>query len=382
MQSRSYDAVVVGARVAGAATAMLLARQGARVLVVERGRYGADTLSTLALMRGGVLQLGRWGVLAELVETGAPAVRTTSFFYGDEEVALPIKPRDGVDALYAPRRMVLDSLLVDAARRSGAEVRYGVRLMELLRSEDGGIRGVVVVDENGNVDTIAADVVIGADGKSSTVARLARAEAYRTGQHTSAVVYGFWSGLGVEGYQWYFRPGVSAGAIPTHGGLTLVFASMPPERFRGEARFDIAQSYRRVIGESSPELLMSLQSAEQVGSFHGFAGRPGHMRQSHGPGWALVGDAGYFKDPLTAHGITDAFRDAELVSMAAGRGTAAAFAEYQATRDELSTRLFEITDAIASFAWDIPEIKALHLDLSREMNREVAAMSSLHPAAA
>jgi 2-polyprenyl-6-methoxyphenol hydroxylase-like FAD-dependent oxidoreductase len=382
MRSRKYDVVVVGARCAGAATAMLLSRQGARVLVVERGRYGADTLSTLALMRGGVLQLHRWGLLPELIATGAPAVRKTSFFYEDGEVALPIKPRDGVEALYAPRRTALDSLLVDAARRSGAEVSYGVRLTELLGSEEGSVRGIVAADENGKIEEIAADLVIGADGRNSTVARLAGSEAYRTGRHSSTVVYGFFSGLGIDGFQWHFRPGVSAGVMPTNDAQTLVFASMPPSRFQKEARFDVSASFHKVIGECSPGLSASLQSGRQVGSFRGFGGQPGHMRQSYGRGWALVGDAGYFKDPLTAHGITDAFRDAELVALAAERGTAAALAEFQTTRDELSIRLFEVTDEIASFAWDLSRIKSLHLELSREMNREVAAMAALHSAAA
>ncbi|MDX1390643.1 MAG: FAD-dependent monooxygenase, partial [Acidobacteriota bacterium] len=124
--SRKYDAVVVGARVAGASTAMLLAQSGLKVLVVERGRYGSDTLSTLALMRGGVLQLARWGVLDAVREAGTPPIHATSFHYGDDVVEVAIKPRDGVDALYSPRRTVLDRLLADAAVEAGAEIRYGV----------------------------------------------------------------------------------------------------------------------------------------------------------------------------------------------------------------------------------------------------------------
>ena len=112
MHSR-YDVVVVGARPAGAGTALLLARQGARVLMIDRGRYGADTLSTHALMRGGVLQLARWGVLPRIVEAGTPPVGTATFIYGDESLEVAVKPSDGVDALYAPRRTVLDR----AARR-------------------------------------------------------------------------------------------------------------------------------------------------------------------------------------------------------------------------------------------------------------------------
>src|SRR3954447_8102767 len=106
----SWDVVVVGARVAGAATAMLLARAGLRVLCVDRSRYGSDTLSTHALMRGGVIQLDRWGLLPALEAAGTPAVRRTVFHYGDESYGVSIRPSGGVDALFAPRRTVIDTL--------------------------------------------------------------------------------------------------------------------------------------------------------------------------------------------------------------------------------------------------------------------------------
>ena len=90
---RRYNAVVVGARCAGAATAMLLARQGLSVLLVDRDRPGADTLSTLALMRAGVLQLSRWGLLDRVRAAGTPAITSTSFIYGEETITVPIKSR-------------------------------------------------------------------------------------------------------------------------------------------------------------------------------------------------------------------------------------------------------------------------------------------------
>src|SRR5690242_16720908 len=139
-----YDAIVVGARCAGAATAMLLARRGLRVLLFDRDRRGADTLSTLALMRAGVLQLHRWGLLSALETHGVPPIRSTSFVYDEDVVTVPIKARDGVDALYAPRRTLLDPLLADAAARAGADVRYGPRLKDLSRAEGGRIDGVIL----------------------------------------------------------------------------------------------------------------------------------------------------------------------------------------------------------------------------------------------
>src|SRR5262245_25194134 len=127
-----YDAIIVGARVAGAATAMLLARAGMRVLVVERSAPGSDTLSTHALMRAGVMQLHRWGVLDRVVKAGTPPIRKTTFHYGSEVFSVAIKERDGVDALYAPRRTVLDAALAGAAREAGADVVHRATVTGLL----------------------------------------------------------------------------------------------------------------------------------------------------------------------------------------------------------------------------------------------------------
>src|SRR5262245_23857340 len=126
-----YDVVIVGARTAGASTAMLLARAGHRVLLVDRGQYGTDALSTHALMRGAVVQLHRWDVLPAVIAAGTPPVQRATFFYGDQTVSFPIAPRDGIDALYAPRRHVLDRLLVDNAVEAGATVVFGVHLKGL-----------------------------------------------------------------------------------------------------------------------------------------------------------------------------------------------------------------------------------------------------------
>jgi len=370
-----YDVLVVGARCAGAATAMLMARRGLKVLAIDRGAYGTDTLSTHALMRGGVLQLHRWGVLPRLVEMGTPAVRSTTFHYGAEIIKVPIKPVHGVDALYAPRRTALDSVLVDAAQEAGAEVRHGCAVAELVRRPDGRVSGAVVYDEHGRRMDIAADLVVGADGIGSTIARLAEAPVQHLARHATAAMYGYWSGVHADGYRWHYREGGSTGTIPTNAGQHCVFVSISSERFRQEARQDLAALYRRIIAETSPELADALATARLDGRVWAFAGRKGFLRQPHGPGWALVGDAGYFKDPLTAHGITDALRDAELLADAAARGTPATFQEYAEVRDELSLPLFRVTDAIASFAWDIDAIKDHHQALNKAMKREVDWMA-------
>jgi menaquinone-9 beta-reductase len=369
-----YDVVIVGARCAGAAAAMLMARQGLRVLAIDRGRYGSDTLSTHALMRGAVLQLHRWGVLPDVQSTGTPLVRRTTFFYDDEAVPIPIKPRDGIDGLYAPRRAVLDRTLVDAAIESGATVRHDTRLVQVLRSATGRVSGVIVDHDTEGEQRITADLVVGADGMRSMVAKLVDAQAYRTGRHATGTVYGHWLGLQPDGYEWHYRLGAGAGVIPSHGGTTCVFVTVPAARFAAEFRGSVAAGYHRLLSEVAPDLSTAVAGAQRIGSLHGFAGQTGFFRQSWGPGWALVGDAGYFKDPFTAHGITDAFRDAELLATAATHGFDD-LGEYQRTRDAMSEEVFEVTDDIASFSWDLPRLRVLHEQLAAAMAAEVKSLS-------
>jgi flavin-dependent dehydrogenase len=365
----SYDVVIVGARCAGAATAMLLARAGLDVLVVEQGACGADTLSTLALMRTGVLQLSRWGLLDAVKAAGTPRIETTTFHYDDRAVQIRIKPRDGVDGLYAPRRTLLDPLLADTARASGAEIVYRVGVEDLRRDADGRVTGVVV-KSGALARSIAARVVIGADGVHSTVAKRVGAAPYRVGAHAGAVIYTLASHLGIDGYHWHYTTGASVGVIPTNGGETLVFAAAGRQRFMRDLRFDLAAGFYEILGDTAPSVAAAMGAAF-VGSYRGFAGHPGFLRPAWGPGWALVGDAGYFKDPITAHGISDALRDAELVARAVLSGTDEALAHYQAVRDDLSVPLFTITDEIASFDWDLPRLQALHKSLSDQMTREM-----------
>ncbi len=374
-----YDAIVIGARAAGASTAMLLSRRGLRVLLVDRAKRGSDTLSTHALLRGGVLQLSRWGLLDAVRQAGTPAVRTVSFHYGDDVVPVPIKPRDGVDAMYAPRRTVLDAILADAAEAAGADVAFGPRMLDVIRSRTGRISGVVLEDRHGRVMLTRAGIVIGADGLNSSVARLVSAETYRMGHHAAATVYGYWEDLDVEPnqYHWHFGPGVAAGVIPTNDGAWCVFASMPAERFEMETRRDIASGYLQVIRENSVQLASALDKARPVSVLRGFKGEVGRYRQSWGPGWALVGDAGYFKDPITAHGITDALRDAELLSAAVTNGSDDALSDYQVTRDALSRQVFEVSDEIAGYRWTLDTIRELHNNLNRGMKAEVEHLLGL-----
>lgn len=371
----AYDALVVGARCAGAATAMLMARQGMRVLVIDRGGYGTDTISTHALMRGGVLQLHRWGILPRIQEADTPPVKTTTFHYADEAITVAIKPSNGVNALYAPRRSLLDRTLVDAARSAGAVVRHGHTLINLTHRSDGRVCGAMVLDADRNISQVQADIVIGADGSGSSVARLAGAGTLVQARHTTAVLFGYFPGIELPGYHWWFRPGIGAGAIPTNCARHCVFVAIAPERLRNcPSRHDRLALFTELLRQAAPALGDLVAGVEPDGPLRVFGGRCGFLRQADGPGWALVGDAGYFKDPLTAHGITDALRDAELLTDAVVDGV---MARYAAARDDLSRPLFEVTDAIAGLNWGLEQIKVLHQSLNESMKREVVHLLTL-----
>ncbi len=372
-----YDVVIAGARCAGASTALLLARMGLRVLVVDPARRGSDTLSTHALMRGGVFQLHRWGVLDAIRSAGTPTIRSTTFHYGDESIEVQIKRRDGVDGLYAPRRTVLDLALLEAAEAAGAEVVLGYSVVDLLRARGGRVTGVRIAGADRHAIDVNAGVVIGADGLRSRVARLVDAEVIHSAAHATASIYGYRRDLGLDGFHWFYNIGASVGSIPTNGGDTCVFASLPPVRFEKGRQRGLDALYREVLEDVSPALAERVARTEASSKLRAFPGQVGFLRRAAGPGWALVGDAAYFKDPLTAHGITDALRDAELLARAVIEGGDDALVRYQTIRDELVRGLFDVTDRIASFEWDLEEAKAHHLVLSKEMNAEVDLLRTL-----
>ncbi len=371
-----YDVIVVGARCAGAALAMLLARGGCNVLVVDRARAGTDTLSTHALMRGGVLQLHRWGLLERIVAAGTPPVRTVVFDYPDERVPISIKPSPGVDALYAPRRTVLDTAIADGARDAGAEVRFGVTVTDLIR--DGSVvTGVVGRDDN-TTFCARSGLVVGADGIRSTVARLVGAPMTRVGSSANAVVYGYWQGVEAAGFEWFYRPGFGSGLVPTNDGCTLTFVAMPPAQFKAAATGDLERAFRAALSEHAPALLERIDGGVRVERLRGFKGATGFMRRPWGPGWVLVGDAAYFKDPITVHGITDALRDAELLARAILDGAdVTSLARYESERDRISRALFDVTDKIASSDWTVPEVKTLLRAMNESMADEIALMEGL-----
>jgi flavin-dependent dehydrogenase len=366
-----YDVVIVGARCAGASTAFLLARAGVKVLMIDRHQYGSDMVSTHALMKVAVLQLKRWGLLPEIMAAGTPEIRKTTFHYGDETIPIEIKPEQGVEYLCAPRRKILDRILVDAARKAGADVFHGVSLADLRRDEKGRVIGICLKSKDGVRKQVSCDLVVGADGRQSTVARKVGAMPYLEGASSSGYVYGYFDGITDSGFHWYFNDRVAAGLIPTNGGQHCVFVGVPQASFVDIFRQNIYGGFLDTAAANAPELHQVIRNAQLTGRLQGFVGLPGYMKQSYGPGWCLVGDACYFKDPLTAHGITDALRDAELLANAILAGNPNAFKTYQDIRTDLSADLFRVTEDIASFNWDIDLVKQHHGRLSNAMKLEM-----------
>ena len=378
---KDYDVVIVGGRVAGASTAMLLARAGLRVAVVERGQSGSDTLSTHALMRAGVLHLSRWGVLPGVTAAGTPAIRSTDFHYADGGTThVSLRSSPGVDALYAPRRHLLDRLLSDAAAASGADVLHETPVVGLLRDDDGTVLGVGVSGAAGREVPIRARLTVGADGIGSLVAREVGARFLSRGRAASAILYRYVADVPSEGYAWGYGDRAAAGLIPTNAGQTCVFVSTTPERMRRLRREGTDAAFDSLLDAVPPAMSDAVRAGGQMGRVHGWRGVPGYVRHSFGPGWALVGDAGYFKDPITTHGLTDALRDAELLSDAVlaawvGASTSGSLARYQATRDALSEALVEVTEAVCRYDWDGDRIRMLLRRVSAAMSDEMDHLS-------
>ena len=352
-----HDAIVVGARAAGSPTAMLLARKGYRVLLVDRASFPSDTLSTHYIHQPGIARLHRWGLLERLVETGCPPIETMTFDVGPFALAASPPPSDGVAPGFCPRRTVLDSLLLEAAAEAGAEVRTGVAVEELLFDN-----GVVV---GARVDGVEerARVVVGADGRNSLVARAVQAPEYERRQGRTCAYYSYWAGAQSDRAELYPRDGRMIISGPTHDGLQLVVSFWPREEFHA-VRADVERSFDDAVALASP-LAERLAAGERADRFYGIGELPFWYRRPYGPGWALVGDAGYHKDPITAQGITDAFRDAELLTGAldagfgGGRPLDEALGEYERVRNEETRGLYELTYELASLAAPPPEQRAL-----------------------
>ncbi len=367
-----HDVIVVGARVGGAATALQLARRGLDVLLVDRAARGADTNSTHALLGPGVELLGRWGLLDAVVATGTPAIEETTFTYDGEPLTFDLRDRP----LYAPRRSVLDPLLADAALLAGARVRFQTPVRGLHRGPDGAVDGVVLQTRAGT-ETVRAPLVVGADGVRSFVARQVEAEVTHRGAHASASVMAYYRGLGeMQQYHWYHGRHGAAGSIPTNDGLSMVFAAVSAARFRSEIRADVGAGFDAVLEEVAPDLAARARRAERASRWRSWPGERSFVRRAAGPGWVLVGDAGAYIDPMTAHGMSAALRDAQWCADAAvdalGRPGAAADAwvAYEASRDAIAVPMVDAIDEVVAFRHPLDRVQRAHIALSKLVSAE------------
>jgi 2-polyprenyl-6-methoxyphenol hydroxylase-like FAD-dependent oxidoreductase len=361
MARSQYDAIVVGARCAGSPAAMLLARKGYHVLVVDKATFPSDTISTHLIHPPGVTAMKRWGLLDTVVATGCPPIDTYSFDFGPFTISGSPQTA-GAPVAYGPRRIVLDKLLVDAAANAGAEVREGFTVEDVV-SADGRVTGIRGHGKGGQSVVENARVVIGADGRHSVVAKAVSPAQYNEKPQLLAAYYTYWSGLPMNGrFETYIRPYQSFAAWPTNSGETLVIVGWQFAQFEANKK-DIEGNYHKVI-DLAPSFSERIHAARREERFVGTA-VPGYFRKPFGPGWTLVGDAGYNKDFITAQGIQDAFRDAALCADAldqtfsGDRPFEAAMAEYQATRDQHVMPLYEFTAQLASQEPPPPEMQQL-----------------------
>jgi 2-polyprenyl-6-methoxyphenol hydroxylase-like FAD-dependent oxidoreductase len=359
--TNQYDAIIVGARCAGSPTAMLLARSGYTVLVVDTATFPSDTISTHLIHPPGIAALTRWGLLDRLLATGCPPIDTYAFDFGP----LTISGAPGtanVPVAYSPRRTVLDKLLVDAASEAGAEVRDGFTVEDIL-IEDGRVTGLRGHGKGGTTVTERARVVIGADGRHSLVAKAVRSAQYHAKPPLQVSYYTYYSELPMNGrFETSIRPDRAFAAWPTNDGLTLVIAGWPFAKFAAN-RKDIAGNVLQAI-DLAPPFAARLRTARREARFVG-AAVPNYFRKPYGAGWALVGDAGYNKDFITAHGIQDAFRDAELCATAldatfsGARSCDVAMGGYQSARDAQVLPMYEFTCQLATLEAPPPEMQQL-----------------------
>jgi len=358
--AKIYDAIVVGARVAGSPIAMLLARKGYDVLLLDRATFPSDTISTHLVHPPGVAALQRWGLLDSVAAAGCPAINTYAFDFGP----FTLSGAPGADGAvsYGPRRTVLDKLLVDAAAEAGAEVREGFSV-ESMVFEDDQVSGVRGHSKGGRTITELARVVIGADGRHSLVAQAVHPRQYHEKPALLAGYYAYWSGLPMNGrFETYVRPSRGMAAWPTNDDLTVVIAGWPYAEFEANKK-DIEGNLAKTY-DLAPSFAERLQAGTRETRFVG-AAVSNFFRKPFGPGWALVGDAGYNKDFITAQGIDDAFRDAELCATAldetfTGAGSFdAAMADYQTRRDAQVLAMYEFTTELATLEPPPPELQQL-----------------------
>lgn len=328
-----YDAIIVGGRCAGAATATWLARSGSRVLVLEAGRLGTDmVLSTHTVHPSGMDLLDELGV-GDAVRRESPPARQMRIDIDGAHA--DFRPPDGRSEC-CPRRFRLDRLLQDAAIGAGAEVCYQARVQDLIRDGD-RIVGVVA-ESQGRTTEIRGRMTIGADGRHSTVAKLAEAEEYLAYEWPRGMYWAYWRPPATwhsdaYPYDFLFRSaGNDRRVIFSTDGGELLLGTLP---LVGEARAWRSHAEERYLADlrSDPVFAPLCDGGEMTSPVIGTVSERFFFRRAAGPGWALVGDAGHFKDPIVGWGISEALHQAKTLANAIAEGTDTALERYWRSRD-------------------------------------------------
>jgi flavin-dependent dehydrogenase len=333
------DVIVVGARCAGAPTAMLLARRGYKVLLVDRAAFPSDIPHGHFIHRHGPGRLADWGLLDRIVATNCPGVSSTVVDLGDFPLVSTGLEVNGIALGYGPRRAVLDRLLVEAAVESGVELRMDFNVESFLTDGDrvAGIRGRT---GDGSPVSEPASVVVGADGRRSRLAAFVKAPEYESFPTAACWYFSYWSGVAPRGVEIYVRGDNAIFVFPTNDALTSVFVGWPIDRLP-IVRRDLASHFMAAV-DGIPSLSERLRAGRREEPFRGATDLPNFYRKPYGPGWALVGDAGCHKDPFLALGVCDAFRDAELLvnalddGLSGRRSLEEALHDYEQRRNDAS----------------------------------------------
>jgi 2-polyprenyl-6-methoxyphenol hydroxylase-like FAD-dependent oxidoreductase len=369
-----YNAIVIGARVAGSPTAMLLARKGYRVLLVDRASFPSDTLSTHQIQLPGGAALKRWGMLERVIATGLPVAERVRMEMGGIVVEGQFPVLEGVGGVYSPRRYLLDKILLDAANDAGAEIRTDCLIQELLW-EDGRVVGVRGQTKDGGSFSERTRVVIGADGRYSLVAKAVAAPKYDEQPTLSCGYYTYWADVPIQGGEIYRVGRRMLGAWPTNDGLTMIYVAWPAAEF-DTFRTDVESSYMATI-HLVPHLAERVSAGRRAERILGSGEMVNYYSKPYGPGWALVGDAGYIKDPITGLGISDALRDAELLADALDLGFSGrapmdtALAAYERMRNDASKPFYDLTLGTAR----MEPLRVEQVELLRALQRNPAAAS-------
>ena len=357
-----YDVIVVGARCAGSPTAMLLAERGYRVLLIDRATFPSDTVSAHHVTLPGVARLARWDLLEAVAASGCPPIRQMTVRLGDVVHHGAPTPLDGIAEQYCIRRTVLDTILVVAAAKAGAEIREGFTVSEVAFDADRatGIRGR---GPGGGEVTERARLVVGADGLHSLVAETVDAPTYAARPPLTCCAYTYWSGLDLDRVEIHAAAGRAVSAVPTNDGLACISVQWPAAEAPA-FRVDVEANFLHTVN-LAPELALRLAGGTRIRPFVTTTDLPNFFRTAHGPGWALVGDAGRHRDPFLAQGIADAFHDAELLAEAIDAGLSGvrplddALADYEQHRNEAAMPGHELTTHLAGQPRLPTEIAAL-----------------------